>query len=53
MGPDENTVTQFEISTLEYADDAALTDENVEQVSARVTSIAKRSLEDDYSGHFD
>ena len=39
----ENTVC---VSKLEYADDAALIDENVEQAFARVTSIAKGSLEE-------
>ena len=34
------------VSKLEYADDAALLGENVEQASARVTSIAKESLEE-------
>ena len=43
MGTGENTVC---VSKLEYADDAALIDENVEQASARVTSIAKGSLEE-------
>ena len=38
----ENTVCA---SKLEYADEAALIDENFEQASARVTSIAKGSLE--------
>ena len=41
VGAGENTV-----SKLEYADDAALIDENVEQTSTRVTSIAKGSLEE-------
>ena len=43
VGTGENTVC---VSKLEYADDAALIDENVEQASARVTSIAKGSLEE-------
>ena len=43
MGTGENTVC---VSKLEYADDAALIDENVEQASARVASIAKGSLEE-------
>ncbi len=34
------------LSKLEYADDAALIDENVEQASARVTSISNGSLEE-------
>ena len=42
VGTGENIVC---VSKLEYADDAAL-DENVEQASARVTSIAKGSLEE-------
>ena len=44
MGAGENTVC---VSKLEYDDDAALIDEKVEQASARVTSIAKGSLEED------
>ena len=43
VGAGENAVC---VSKLEYADDAALIDENVEQASARVTSIAKGSLEE-------
>ena len=43
VGTGENTVC---VTKLEYADDAALIDENVEQASARVTSIAKGSLEE-------
>ena len=43
VGTGENTVC---VSKLEYADDAALIDENVEQASARDTSIAKGSLEE-------
>ena len=43
VGTGENTVC---VSKLEYADDAALIDENVEQASARVTSNAKGSLEE-------
>ena len=43
VGAGENAVC---LSKLEYADDAALIDENVEQASARVTSIAKGSLEE-------
>ena len=43
VGTGENTVC---VSKLEYADDTALIDENVEQASARVTSIAKGSLEE-------
>ena len=38
VGTGENSVC---VSKLEYADDAALIDENVEQASARVTSIVK------------
>ena len=43
VGACENAVC---VSKLEYSDDAALIDDNVEQASARVTSIAKRSLEE-------
>ena len=43
VGAGENAVC---VSKLEYADDAALIDENVEQASARVTAIAKGSLEE-------
>ena len=43
MGAGENAVC---LSKLEYADDAASIDENVEQASARLTSIAKGSLEE-------
>ena len=43
VGTVENTVC---VSKLEYADDAALIDDNVEQASARVTSIAKGCLEE-------
>ena len=43
MDAGENAVC---LPKLEYADDAALIDENVEQASARVTTIAKGSLEE-------
>ena len=43
MGAGENPVC---VSKLEYADDAASIDENVEQAYVRVTSIAKGSLEE-------
>ena len=43
VGAGDNAVC---VSKLEYADDAALLDENVEQASARLTSIAKGSLEE-------
>ena len=43
VGTGENTVC---VSKLEYADDAVLIYENVEQASARVTSITKGSLEE-------
>ena len=43
MGAGDNAVC---VSKLEYADVAALIDENVEQASARLTSIAKGSLEE-------
>ena len=41
-----NPPHQVRISSLEYADDAGLLDENAEQASTRVTSIATGSKED-------
>ena len=43
VGAGDNAVC---VSNLEYADDPALIDENVEQASARLTSIANGSLEE-------